>query len=78
MLQAIEFPTILRDNQHIDIPSDLQSQLKANQSIRVIVLVKDEVEETPKKKRQLGTLAGQISIPDDFDEPLEDLNEYMY
>jgi antitoxin component of MazEF toxin-antitoxin module len=78
MLQAIEFPTILRDNQHIDIPSDLQSQLKANQSIRVIVLVKDEVEETPKKKRQLGTLAGKISIPDDFDEPLEDLNEYMY
>ncbi len=40
MLQAIEFPTIL-------------------------------------KKRQLGTLAGKISIPDDFDEPLDDLKEYM-
>ncbi len=78
MLQAIEFPTILTDNQHIDIPSDLQSQLTANQSIRVIVLVKDEVEEAPKKKRQLGTLAGKISIPDDFDEPLDDLKEYMY
>ena len=77
MLQAIEFPTILRDNQHIDIPSDLQSQLKANQSVRVIVLVNDKVEEKPKKKRQLGTLAGKISIPDDFDEPLDDLKEYM-
>ncbi len=77
MLQAIEFPTILTDNQHIDIPSDLQSQLKANQSVRVIVLVNDKVEEKPKKKRQLGTLAGKISIPDDFDEPLDDLKEYM-
>lgn len=77
MLQAIEFPTILRDNQHIDIPSDLQSQLKENQSVRVIVLVNDKVEEKPKKKRQLGTLAGKISIPDDFDEPLDDLKEYM-
>ncbi|MDR6563945.1 MULTISPECIES: DUF2281 domain-containing protein [unclassified Arcicella] len=78
MLQAIEFPTVLTDNQHIDIPSNLCSQLKANQSVRVIVLVTNDVEETPKKKRQLGILAGKISIPDDFDEPLEDLNEYMY
>jgi len=78
MLQAIEFPTVLTDNQHIDIPSNLRSQLKANQSVRVIVLVTNDVEEPPKKKRQLGTLAGKISIPDDFDEPLEDLNEYMY
>lgn len=77
MLQAIEFLAILRDNQHIDIPSDLQSQLKANQSVRVIVFVNDKVEEKPKKKRQLGTLAGKISIPDDFDEPLDDLKEYM-
>ncbi|MEA5137620.1 DUF2281 domain-containing protein [Arcicella rigui] len=81
MLQAIEFPTILRDNQHIDIPSDLQSQLKANQSVRVIVLVNDKVEEKlvspPKKERKLGVLKGKLSIPDDFDEPLDDLKEYM-
>ncbi len=82
MLQAIEFPTILRDNQHIDIPSDLQSQLKANQSVRVIVLVNDKVEEKlvspPQKERKLGVLKGKFSIPDDFDEPLDDLKEYMY
>lgn len=78
MLQAIEFPTVLSDNQHIDIPINFRSQLKANQSIRVIVLV-DEIEPVERKKeRKLGTLAGKLSIPDDFDEPLDDLKEYMY
>ena len=78
MLHAIEFPTVLSDNQHIDIPINFRSQLKANQSIRVIVLV-DEIEPVERKKeRKLGTLAGKLSIPDDFDEPLDDLKEYMY
>ena len=78
MLQAIEFPTVLSDNQHIDIPTNFRSQLRANQSIRVIVLV-DEIEPVERKKeRKLGTLAGKLSIPDDFDEPLDDLKEYMY
>ena len=29
-------------------------------------------------KRKLGGLEGKISIPDDFNEPLDDLKEYMY
>jgi hypothetical protein len=78
MLHAIEFPTILSDNQHIDIPTDLRSQLKPNQAVRVIVLVDDVESIERKKERKLGTLAGKISIPDDFDEPLDDLKEYMY
>ena len=77
MIQAIEFPTVLSDNQHIDIPNDVQSQLKANQSVRVIVLV-DDTTNNYIKKRRLGTLAGKISIPDDFNEPLDDLKEYMF
>ena len=77
MIQAIEFPTVLSDNQHIDIPDDVQSQLKANQSVRVIVLV-DGTTNNYIKKRRLGTLAGKISIPDDFNEPLDDLKEYMF
>ncbi len=78
MLQAIEFPTVLSDNQHIDIPTNFRSQLKANQSVRVIVLVENFFSNEPKKERKLGILKGQYSIPDDFDEPLDDLKEYMY
>jgi hypothetical protein len=28
-------------------------------------------------KRVLGGLEGKISVPDDFNEPLEDLKDYM-
>ena len=28
-------------------------------------------------KKRLGGLEGQIAIPDDFNEPLDDLKEYM-
>ena len=78
MIQAIEFPTILSDNQHIDIPSNFRSQLKANQAIRVTIWVDNDLLKEPVKKRRLGTLAGKIAIPDDFDAPLDDLKEYMY
>ena len=77
MIQAIEFPTVLSDNQHIDIPIDFQSQLKANQVVRVIILVDDVKKENIKGERKLGILKGKFSIPDDFDEPLDDLKEYM-
>jgi hypothetical protein len=78
MLQAIEFPTVLSDNQHIDIPTNFRSQLKANQAVRVIVLVEEIKPIERKKERKLGILKGKFSIPDDFDEPLDDLKEYMY
>jgi hypothetical protein len=29
------------------------------------------------KKRTLGTLKGKISVPPDFNEPLEDMKDYM-
>jgi hypothetical protein len=78
MLQAIEFSSVLLDNQHIDIPSNFRSQLKANQLIRVILLVDEPKQEATKKERTLGILKGKLSIPDNFDEPLDDLKEYMY
>ncbi|HRO41977.1 MAG TPA: DUF2281 domain-containing protein [Flavipsychrobacter sp.] len=30
-----------------------------------------------KTERKLGILKGKISVPDDFDDPLDDLKEYM-
>jgi hypothetical protein len=35
-----------------------------------------ELEKTPKKYRVAGTMKGMIML-DDFDEPLEDLKDYM-
>ena len=32
---------------------------------------------TPKRQRQFGSVEGEIWMSDDFDEPLEDLREYM-
>ena len=32
---------------------------------------------TQKKGMKLGSLEGKFSLPDDFNEPLEDLSEYM-
>ena len=38
------------------------------------------VEETPPKikRRKPGGLKGKVGLPDDFNEPLDDLREYMF
>ena len=42
------------------------------------VIVTFLTEEAPKPhKRMPGGLKGKIAIPDDFDEPLDDLKDYM-
>ena len=35
-----------------------------------------ETRDVPLKKRQAGSLKGKIHVPDDFNEPLDDLKEY--
>ncbi len=53
------------------------------QRSRVVVLFLDETKPVdkrdvmPRKGVRLGSLAGKHSIPDDFNAPLDDLNEYM-
>jgi Protein of unknown function (DUF2281) len=34
-------------------------------------------DQTPKTYRQAGTMKGMFTLADDFDEPLEDLKDYM-
>jgi Protein of unknown function (DUF2281) len=34
-------------------------------------------EQSPKQYRQAGSMKGMFTLSDDFDEPLEDLKEYM-
>ncbi|SFC07274.1 hypothetical protein [Spirosoma endophyticum] len=48
---------------------------------KVVVLFLGEQDETPRlepsKGVKLGSLAGQYTIPDNFNDPLDDLREYM-
>ncbi|OIP78022.1 MAG: hypothetical protein AUK48_02520 [Oscillatoriales cyanobacterium CG2_30_44_21] len=41
-----------------------------------IAIANDEI--AKKKYRQAGTMAGLIVMSDDFDEPLAEMQEYMY
>ncbi len=43
---------------------------------KVLVTFLDEADDAP-KKRQAGSLKGKIHVPDDFNDPLDDLKEYM-
>ncbi|WP_299287220.1 hypothetical protein [uncultured Mucilaginibacter sp.] len=45
---------------------------------KVVVTFLEEVQPFPVAKRRLGSLKGKISIPDNFNDPLDDLNDYMY
>lgn len=50
---------------------------------KVIVTFLEESEQQipqnqEKKRRVGGSLKGKIHVPDDFNEPLDDLKEYMY
>ena len=48
---------------------------------KVVIMCMEEVEALPKNKNKgvkLGSLAGKgYSIPDNFNEPLDDLKDYM-
>lgn len=43
----------------------------------VIVTFLTEEKKDETKKRMLGLLEGKIIVPDDFDEPLDELKDYM-
>lgn len=37
----------------------------------------DDAEKSQKRKLKIGLLEGKIKLPDDFNEPLDDLKDYM-
>jgi hypothetical protein len=45
---------------------------------KVVVTFLEEIQSLPSHKRRLGSLKGKIGIPNDFNEPLDDLKDYMY
>ena len=49
-----------------------------NETVPVLVTFLEKDEQLQgKHKIVIGSLEGKISVPDDFDEPLDDLKEYM-
>ncbi|MDP1727260.1 MAG: DUF2281 domain-containing protein [Bacteroidota bacterium] len=59
-------------NLQIILPESL-----VDKKLELIILTFDENKENGKAKRIPGALKGKVSIPDDFNEPLEDLNDLM-
>jgi Protein of unknown function (DUF2281) len=69
-----------------DLSEDLQSEVlqyvelllqvkRDSQPIQIVESVSENVE--PKPRHGYGSWAGEIMMSDDFDEPLEDLQDYM-
>ncbi len=52
---------------------------KTNKKVQVFVSFAEplEIAEKTKKKRQFGTMKGSFIMSDDFNEPLDDLKDYM-
>lgn len=55
----------------------LKENPPVTEKTEVIVTFLNNKTESENKKRIPGGLKGKVSIPDDFNEPLDDLKEYM-
>ncbi|GGM79280.1 hypothetical protein GCM10010967_08740 [Dyadobacter beijingensis] len=44
---------------------------------KIVVTFLEEMEESVISKRRLGSLKGKIGTPDDFNAPMDELNDYM-
>jgi hypothetical protein len=45
---------------------------------KVVVTFLEDTRSTQPGKRRLGSLKGKVGIPENFNEPLDDLKDYMY
>ena len=45
---------------------------------KVVITFLEELQESTTTKRRIGGLEGKIGTPEDFNEPINDLNEYMF
>ncbi len=55
------------------LPIDLQQQI-----LNFAQFLKNQKQHPTTKRMMPGILSGSIEIPDDFNDPLEDFNEYMF
>ncbi|SHN35720.1 DUF2281 domain-containing protein [Mucilaginibacter sp. OK098] len=43
----------------------------------MVTFLSDDKKKATSAKRKLGGLEGKVNLPDDFNEPLDDLKDYM-
>lgn len=55
----------------------MKEEPPVNKKTDVIITFLTEDDNTVVKKRIPGGLKGKVSLPDDFNEPLDDLKDYM-
>ena len=63
-----------------ELPESLQTEVLHYIEFLIEKQAKNSTQEKPTKKRRIaGTMKGMfvLPLPDDFDEPLEDMKEYM-
>ncbi|MBD2691292.1 DUF2281 domain-containing protein [Anabaena catenula] len=63
-----------------ELPESLQTEVLHYIEFLIDKHAKDSAQAEPTKKRRVaGTMKGMfvLPLPDDFDEPLEDMKEYM-
>ena len=61
----------------------LEEAAPTTKKTKVVVMFMEDTKKSISQKQSqkgiiLGGLKGKIGIPDDFNEPLDDLKEYMY
>ena len=73
MLTAIKG---IYDNGKIILTEEPRDKTKTE--VIVTFLKEEKQKSTSKKQSRLGGMEGIIIVPDNFDEPLDDLKEYMF
>ncbi len=54
-----------------------QPPVKTKADVIVTFLSEEETKNLPPKKRLFGGLEGKLTLPDDFNEPLDEMKDYM-
>ena len=63
--------------EHGQIIMDENAPVQKKTRVIITFLTDDPISEKNEKRRTPGALKGKVSIPGDFNEPLEDLKSYM-
>lgn len=71
-MEALEFQAVIHGGV-IDIPK--QYQHLTHGKAKVVVYLEDQVKN--KSSRKAGSAKGKVFLSEDFEEPLEDFQEYM-
>jgi hypothetical protein len=68
----------LHNSKYSSLPDEFKKEVNALIDSLFLKYKKKKKEKKKKSGRGYGSMKGQIKMSKDFDEPLDDFNEYMY